>query len=38
MRGREIEDTEKEVIHSFFYFPFIHLQVQPKGVEIVIMG
>ena len=24
-------------IHSFLYFPFINLQVQPKDVEIVIM-
>ena len=41
MRRRGIEDTEKEVIqlliHLFFYFLFIHLQVQAKDVEIVIM-
>ena len=31
-----IKNGKQVFIHSFLYFPFIHLQVQPKDVEIVI--
>ena len=31
-----ITNGKQVFIHSFLYFPFIHLQIQPKDVEIVI--